>query len=71
MYKIDWNNYLSAERERESESKVGRKREIGNIDMRNEYESDFGRVIFSSAARRMHDKTQVFPLLVAIMCIRV
>lgn len=62
MYRIDWNKYLSVERERESESKIGRERVEGNIDMRNEFESDFGRVIFSSAARRMHDKTQVFPL---------
>jgi dGTPase len=32
-------------------------------DARNEFESDFGRVIFSPATRRMHDKTQVFPLV--------
>ncbi|WP_206542928.1 dGTP triphosphohydrolase [Lacinutrix algicola] len=32
------------------------------MDPRNEFESDFGRVIFSPATRRMHDKTQVFPL---------
>ncbi|MFC6100316.1 dGTP triphosphohydrolase [Olivibacter domesticus] len=31
-------------------------------DPRNEFESDFGRIIFSPAIRRMHDKTQVFPL---------
>ncbi len=31
-------------------------------DDRNEFESDFGRVVFSPAIRRMHDKTQVFPL---------
>lgn len=31
-------------------------------DYRNAFESDFGRVVFSTAARRMHDKTQVFPL---------
>lgn len=62
MYKIDWSKYLSTERERVSESKIGRKGEDENFDMRNEFESDFGRVIFSSAARRMHDKTQVFPL---------
>ncbi len=62
MYKIDWSKYLSTERERVSESKIGRKEEGENFDMRNEFESDFGRVIFSSAARRMHDKTQVFPL---------
>jgi dGTPase len=52
---MDWNKYLNAERLRESE------REKVN-DPRNEFESDFGRVIFSPAIRRMHDKTQVFPL---------
>jgi dGTPase len=31
-------------------------------DARNDFESDFGRIIFSSAIRRMHDKTQVQPL---------
>jgi len=31
-------------------------------DARNDFESDFGRIIFSAAMRRMHDKTQVFPL---------
>lgn len=31
-------------------------------DPRNDFESDFGRIIFSPAIRRMHDKTQVFPL---------
>jgi dGTPase len=31
-------------------------------DSRNEFESDFGRIIFSPALRRMHDKTQVFSL---------
>jgi dGTPase len=31
-------------------------------DSRNEFESDYGRIIFSPAIRRMHDKTQVFPL---------
>lgn len=62
MYKIDWNKYLSYERERDSESQVGHKHKAGDLDMRNEFDSDFGRVIFSTAARRMHDKTQVFPL---------
>ena len=62
MYKINWDKYLSYERDREPESKVGHKHEVGNPDMRNEFDSDFGRVIFSTAARRMHDKTQVFPL---------
>lgn len=41
----------------------GRLRTTGRIkDARTEFESDFGRIIFSPAVRRMHDKTQVFPL---------
>lgn len=31
-------------------------------DLRNEFDSDYGRIIFSPSLRRMHDKTQVFPL---------
>lgn len=57
MYKIEWSNYLPEGRERQS--KIDR---VGGVDKRNPYESDFGRVIFSAAARRMHDKTQVYPL---------
>lgn len=33
-----------------------------SIEHRTAFESDFGRVAFSSAVRRMHDKTQVMPL---------
>ena len=50
---MDWNKLLNADRLRESEREK---------DSRNEFESDFGRIIFSPALRRMHDKTQVFPL---------
>jgi dGTPase len=50
---MNWKNLLSAERLRPS-NRIP--------DPRNEYESDFGRIIFSPAIRRMHDKTQVFPL---------
>jgi dGTPase len=35
---------------------------VRGADSRNDFESDFGRIIFSPALRRMHDKTQVFPL---------
>jgi len=52
---MNWEKYLNANRLRESTRDV-------ELDSRNEYESDFGRVIFSPATRRMHDKTQVFPL---------
>lgn len=33
-----------------------------NNDARDAFESDLGRALFSSAARRLHDKTQVIPL---------
>lgn len=49
---MDWEKLLSAERIRKSTP----------YDLRNEFESDYGRIIYSPALRRMHDKTQVFPL---------
>lgn len=57
LYKIDWEQYLQPKRQRES----GTQATIG-WDSRNQFESDFGRVIFCPAIRRMHDKTQVIPL---------
>jgi len=50
---MNWNKFLNAKRLRPSER---------DPDPRNDFESDFGRIIFSPAIRRMHDKTQVFPL---------
>jgi len=52
---MNWEKLLSAKRLRKSTRDSSQ-------DARNEYESDFGRLIFSPATRRMHDKTQVFPL---------
>lgn len=51
---MNWDKLLSTERIRKSSK--------NEQDIRNEFESDFGRIIFSPALRRMHDKTQVFPL---------
>lgn len=57
-YGIDWSKYLSTDRLKPSEKEL-----TGNgVDKRTPFESDFGRVVFSSAVRRMHDKTQVIPL---------
>ena len=50
-----WEKYLLADRLRSSRRQTEK-------DPRNEFESDFGRLLFSPALRRMHDKTQVFPL---------
>jgi dGTPase len=50
---MNWSKLINNGRLRES---------TRNPDTRNDFESDFGRVIFSPAVRRMHDKTQVFPL---------
>lgn len=53
IIKTDWRKLLNDKRLRGSDRIK---------DSRNEFESDFGRIIFSPAMRRMHDKTQVFPL---------
>ncbi len=60
MYKINWDKYLSNKRYR-SNSEFAYYQDKAE-DKRNAFESDFGRVAFSSALRRMHDKTQVMPL---------
>ena len=57
---MDWKKYLSSDRLRVSTISP-EQRKVHN-DYRTDIESDFGRVIFSSACRRLHDKTQVFPL---------
>lgn len=49
---MDWEKLLNPKRIRQSKP----------YDSRNEFESDYGRIIYSPALRRMHDKTQVFPL---------
>lgn len=59
---MEWKNLLNEERRRKSLVDPKRKEISGNTDNRNPFESDFGRVIFSSSCRRLHDKTQVFPL---------
>lgn len=50
---ISWNNCFSPER-------YGMQK--GQDDIRTQYERDWDRLIFSSAFRRLQNKTQVFPL---------
>ncbi|MGZ3809912.1 MAG: deoxyguanosinetriphosphate triphosphohydrolase, partial [Bacteriovorax sp.] len=61
---MNWNDLLSSKRLRPSKRPIEKsgKEPEPTKDIRNPFESDFGRVIFSPATRRMHDKTQVFPL---------
>lgn len=54
---MDWNKIISNERLRASSKPY----QNITIDIRNEFESDRGRIIFSPAVRRMHDKTQAWP----------
>lgn len=60
---MNWKeNYFDINRFRNSGTDGKREELSGNTDIRSALESDFGRVVFSAACRRLHDKTQVFPL---------
>ncbi len=59
MNNMDWKKILSFERLKTNQPYQEKLKE----DIRNEFESDYGRIVFSPAVRRMHDKTQVFPLI--------
>ncbi|WP_270212991.1 dGTP triphosphohydrolase [Phocaeicola coprocola] len=59
---MEWEKLLNYRRRRESSVDPNRLKISGDTDSRNSFESDFGRVVFSSSCRRLHDKTQVFPL---------
>lgn len=50
---MDWKSLLSAQREY---------REYHKSDIRNAFQRDYDRIIFSNIFRRMQNKTQVFPL---------
>lgn len=54
--KMKWETLLSGKR-------IGYEGEIANaIEQRSAFERDFDRIVFSSAFRRLQNKTQVFPL---------
>lgn len=54
---MEWKRLLSSKRMRESSSKNKK-----TVDLRNEFEKDYHRIIGSASFRRLQDKTQVFPL---------
>lgn len=57
-----WDKYLSEQRLRGGSTTDEFRKKSETLDNRSGAESDLGRVIFTTAARRLHDKTQVFPL---------
>ena len=61
---IEKMNLIAKNRIRPSETDA--RRSSGNLrfDLRSPLDSDYGRLVFSSAFRRLHDKTQVFPVSV-------
>lgn len=52
---MQWDKLLSRQR-------IGREKIVEISPDRSEFQKDFDRIIFSSAFRRLQDKTQVFPL---------
>lgn len=50
---MDWTKLLSANRDNKAHNVA---------DIRNEFQRDYDRIIFSNIFRRMQNKTQVFPL---------
>ncbi|TBX69620.1 dNTP triphosphohydrolase [Flavobacterium silvisoli] len=53
--RLDWNKLITSKR-------LGTTAPNLQADARNEFERDVDRIIFSSAFRRLQDKTQVFPI---------
>ena len=55
MNKLEWNKLKSQRRFRE-----GTPHNLPGV-VRNEFESDYDRIVGSSSVRRLQDKAQVFP----------
>lgn len=54
--RLSWEKLLNGERVRNSKGVQG------NLSIRNEFDKDYERIIYSSSVRRLQDKAQVFPL---------
>lgn len=58
---MEWHSLYKPDRIDTQESPTS------NVEVRNSYQRDYDRIIFSSAFRRLQNKTQVFPLPGAVM----
>jgi len=58
ILKMEWSELLSPKRVRELSGNPTR----STADHRSQFERDYDRAIFCTPVRRLHDKTQVFPL---------
>ncbi|WP_280207420.1 dGTP triphosphohydrolase [Brevibacillus sp. AY1] len=58
--KMNWDTLLSGVRLRTGQIKD--RRQENEFDLRNDFDDDYARLVFSSAVRRLQDKAQVFPL---------
>lgn len=59
---MDWTKLLCSGRLSDKTIVGGGDRKDSNVQARSEFERDHDRIVFSSAFRRLQDKTQVFPL---------
>ncbi|WP_243356681.1 dGTP triphosphohydrolase [Bacillus litorisediminis] len=57
---MNWNYLLNGVRLRDG--KVKDRTKFNKYDLRNDFDDDYARIVFSSAFRRLQDKAQVFPL---------
>lgn len=55
--RLNWIDLFSAKRVRASKNE-----ETNNVQIRNAFDRDYERIIYSSSVRRLQDKAQVFPL---------
>ena len=58
---MTWTGLMAAERFRGVGEPLGADRDRGGRSLRGPFLRDFDRIVYSSAFRRLQDKTQVYP----------